>query len=90
MALLIKETAAIVICTQSSSWRAMASEELAAHFRNTGVESIAAVEPSAAFRLAMGQAKARKIPLVITGTFFLMESVHNLLTDTAGVIKNHQ
>jgi dihydrofolate synthase/folylpolyglutamate synthase len=90
MARLIKETAAIVICTQSSSWRAMAAEELAAHIRNTGVEAIAAVEPSTAFRLAMGQAKARKIPLVITGTFFLMESVHNLLTDTAGVIKNHQ
>lgn len=75
MVKLLSKECAVVICTQSASHRAMPAGELAALVRSIGGSSIEAPVPSEAFARALRLATELNTPLLVAGTFTILEQV---------------
>jgi dihydrofolate synthase/folylpolyglutamate synthase len=71
----MKPVARTVICTQSLSSKAMAAETLCMHMEQHGINSLAIPDIEKAVSTALHIAQQLNIGLLITGTFYLMNSV---------------
>jgi dihydrofolate synthase/folylpolyglutamate synthase len=74
VALLLQECH-VLICTESSSRRAMGAGELAALVRAMGGRAIGAAVPAEAFAIALRAAAEHEAPLLVTGTFTVFEQI---------------
>ena len=72
---LLSKECDIVICTQSASHRAMPAAELAALVRSIGGSAIEASVPSEAFARALRLATELNTPLLVAGTFTILEQL---------------
>jgi dihydrofolate synthase / folylpolyglutamate synthase len=72
--LLLKECD-VLICTQSTSQRAMSAAELAALVRSMGGNALEAPVPTEGFMIALRLATELNLPFLVAGTFAILEQV---------------
>lgn len=72
---LLSKECDVVICTQSASHRAMPACELTALVRSIGGSAIEAPIPAEGFAIALRRATELNIPLLVAGTFAILEQV---------------
>jgi folylpolyglutamate synthase/dihydropteroate synthase len=72
--LLLKECD-VLICTQSTSQRAMSAAELAALVRSMGGNALEAPVPAEGFMIALRLATELNLPFLVAGTFAILEQV---------------
>jgi dihydrofolate synthase/folylpolyglutamate synthase len=75
MLMLLTKEAGAIMCTESSSPRALPAMELCclAHHGTRKGAVLCEADPQAAFAKAMSMAAEQHMPLIVTGTFFLMD-----------------
>ncbi len=76
---LLQKDAATIVCTESSSPRALLACELSAIVRQYGIEATEVADPKEALSLAVHISASAQLPLFVTGTFFLMSPVREVV-----------